>query len=98
MTARSTPDKLWYLRRLNLFEGMSAEELERGAVGLEPAQVFARFGVAVTVVEALPRLLPMEEPEAGDLVAEIFRREGIVVRTGAKVSSAARNGDGIGGR
>jgi pyruvate/2-oxoglutarate dehydrogenase complex dihydrolipoamide dehydrogenase (E3) component len=66
-----------------------------GAVGLELAQVFARFGVTVTVVEALPRLLPTEEPEAGELVAEILRKEGIVVRTGAKVSSAARNGDGI---
>jgi pyruvate/2-oxoglutarate dehydrogenase complex dihydrolipoamide dehydrogenase (E3) component len=66
-----------------------------GAVGLELAQVFARFGVAVTVVEALPRVLPLEEPEAGELVAEIFRKEGIVVRTGAKVTSAARSGDGI---
>jgi pyruvate/2-oxoglutarate dehydrogenase complex dihydrolipoamide dehydrogenase (E3) component len=37
----------------------------------------------------------MEEPEAGELVAEVLRKEGIVVRTGAKVSSAARNGDGI---
>lgn len=66
-----------------------------GAVGLEFAQVFARFGVHVTVVEALPRLLPMEEPEAGELLARIFRNEGIVIRVGARVSDAAMDGDAI---
>ena len=40
-----------------------------GAIGLELAQVFARFGVRVTVVEALDRLLAMEEPEASALAA-----------------------------
>jgi len=66
-----------------------------GAVGLELAQVFARFGVKVSVVEALPRLLPMEEPEAGELVAEIFTKEGIAVRVGAKVRSVALDGKAI---
>jgi pyruvate/2-oxoglutarate dehydrogenase complex dihydrolipoamide dehydrogenase (E3) component len=42
-----------------------------GAVGVELAQVFARFGVAVTVVEAADRLLPAEEPEAGNLLAAV---------------------------
>jgi pyruvate/2-oxoglutarate dehydrogenase complex dihydrolipoamide dehydrogenase (E3) component len=46
------------------------------AVGLELGQVFARFGVSVTVVEALDRLLPLEEPEAGRTVAEVLEREG----------------------
>jgi pyruvate/2-oxoglutarate dehydrogenase complex dihydrolipoamide dehydrogenase (E3) component len=53
-----------------------------GAVGAELAQVFARFGAAVTVVEAADRLLPMDEPEAGDLIASVFGREGIQVLTG----------------
>lgn len=66
-----------------------------GAVGLELAQVFARFGVTVTVVEALPRLLAMEEPEAGALLAQVFTTEGIVVRTGARVSGAAVDGNAI---
>jgi pyruvate/2-oxoglutarate dehydrogenase complex dihydrolipoamide dehydrogenase (E3) component len=55
-----------------------------GAIGAELAQVFSRFGAQVTVVEALDRLLPPEEPEAGALLAEVFGREGIRVRTGTK--------------
>jgi pyruvate/2-oxoglutarate dehydrogenase complex dihydrolipoamide dehydrogenase (E3) component len=53
-----------------------------GAIGVELAQVFARFGTRVTVVEALRQLVPLEEPEAGDLLATVFRAQGIDVRTG----------------
>ena len=55
-----------------------------GAVGCELAQVFARFGSRVTVAEGAARLLPQEEPEAGDLIARVFEREGITVRTGRR--------------
>jgi pyruvate/2-oxoglutarate dehydrogenase complex dihydrolipoamide dehydrogenase (E3) component len=58
-----------------------------GAIALELAQVYARFGARVTVAEDSGRLLPLEEPEAGELIAEVFRREGIDVRTGAKAES-----------
>ena len=54
-----------------------------GAIGSELAQVFARFGTTVTVVEALPRLLAQEEPEAGELLQRIFTAEGITVCTQA---------------
>lgn len=63
-----------------------------GAVGAELAQVFARFGAQVTVVEALPRLLPAEEPEAGVLLAEVFAREGIAVHTGTWVERVSHDG------
>lgn len=52
-----------------------------GAIGAELAQVFVRFGVIATIIEAEPRLLPLEEPEAGDLLAEVFKSEGITVIT-----------------
>jgi len=68
-----------------------------GAIGAELAQVFSRFGAEVTVVEALDRLLPPEEPEAGALLAEVFGREGIGVRTGAKAEHVTHDG-GAGGR
>jgi pyruvate/2-oxoglutarate dehydrogenase complex dihydrolipoamide dehydrogenase (E3) component len=63
-----------------------------GAIGLELGQVFARFGARVTVVEAAGRLLALEEPESSALVAQIFAREGIEVRTDAKVQAVRRDG------
>jgi len=46
------------------------------AVGLEKAQMFARLGTSVTVVEALDRLAPFEEPEASAVIEAVFREEG----------------------
>jgi pyruvate/2-oxoglutarate dehydrogenase complex dihydrolipoamide dehydrogenase (E3) component len=54
-----------------------------GAIGTELAQVFSRFGTEVTVVEAQPRLVSFEEPEASELIERIFTREGIKVFTDA---------------
>jgi pyruvate/2-oxoglutarate dehydrogenase complex dihydrolipoamide dehydrogenase (E3) component len=58
-----------------------------GAIGCEFAQVFARFGARVTVVEAMDRLVSMEEPEASAVLEEAFAADGIQVLTGAKVDS-----------
>ncbi|MFI9306436.1 dihydrolipoyl dehydrogenase family protein [Streptomyces triculaminicus] len=64
-----------------------------GSIGLELAQVYARFGTRVTVVEALDGLISMEEPEAGALVAEVLRAEGLTLRTGARASRVRHGGD-----
>jgi pyruvate/2-oxoglutarate dehydrogenase complex dihydrolipoamide dehydrogenase (E3) component len=64
-----------------------------GAIGCELAQVFARFGSQVTVLEGASRLLSMEEPEAGDLLAEVFGRDGITVRTGCRAGKVAYSGE-----
>ena len=58
-----------------------------GAIGCEFAQTFARFGVRVTVVEAMDRLVAVDEPEASEVLEEAFAAEGIQVLTGAKVDS-----------
>jgi pyruvate/2-oxoglutarate dehydrogenase complex dihydrolipoamide dehydrogenase (E3) component len=63
-----------------------------GAIGAELAQVFARFGTAVTVVEALPRLVSFEEPEASDLIERIFTAEGITVCTNAPAERISHDG------
>ncbi|MEV4892660.1 NAD(P)/FAD-dependent oxidoreductase [Nonomuraea sp. NPDC055795] len=57
-----------------------------GAIGVELAQMFRTFGVAVTVVEAADRLIALEEPEAGALLEKVFAGRGIDVRTSAKVA------------
>jgi pyruvate/2-oxoglutarate dehydrogenase complex dihydrolipoamide dehydrogenase (E3) component len=66
-----------------------------GAVGVELAQAFARFGAAVTVIEAADRLLSAEEPEASGLIGEVLRREGIRVLTGARPVRAGHDGSGF---
>jgi len=63
-----------------------------GAIGLELAQVFARFGVAVTVVEAADRLLAAEEPESSALVQEALESDDITVVTSAKVDRVTHDG------
>ena len=63
-----------------------------GAIGAELAQVFARFGAAVTVVEAMPRLVSFEEPEASELIGRIFTAEGITVCTNAPAERVSHNG------
>jgi dihydrolipoamide dehydrogenase len=65
-----------------------------GAVGAEMAQAWRRLGSAeVTVVEAAERLLPNEEPFAGEQVAEAFAEEGIAVIVGTKIVAAHRDAD-----
>ncbi|MEV7431283.1 NAD(P)/FAD-dependent oxidoreductase [Nocardioides sp. NPDC092400] len=65
-----------------------------GPIGAELAQAFARFGSAVTLLEAGPRLLGPEEPEASAAVTAAFVREGLDVRTGAEVR-AVSHVDGV---
>ncbi len=56
-----------------------------GAVGLELAQAFARFGVRVSVVESANRLLPGEEPESSELVTRALAADGISAHTSVRV-------------
>jgi pyruvate/2-oxoglutarate dehydrogenase complex dihydrolipoamide dehydrogenase (E3) component len=61
-----------------------------GAIGLELAQAFSRFGAKVTIIEALDRILGPEEPESSELLAAVLRGEGIDVRTGVGISQVTR--------
>jgi dihydrolipoamide dehydrogenase len=59
-----------------------------GAVGCEFADIFSAFGTKVTLIEALPRILPMEDTESSDTVAKSFKKRGITVHAAAKVKKA----------
>lgn len=64
------------------------------AVGLEIAQMMARLGAAVTVVEAMPRLAPAEDAEASSDLTEALRAEGLTIYAGVAVRRVAgRTGD-----
>jgi pyruvate/2-oxoglutarate dehydrogenase complex dihydrolipoamide dehydrogenase (E3) component len=60
-----------------------------GSVGCEFAQIFARFGTTVTVLEAQARLLPDDEPEAGEVLAAAFTAEGIGVCTSVSANQVS---------
>ena len=60
-----------------------------GPIGAELAQGFSRFGTRVTVLELGDRILGPEEPEAGELLGQVFAEEGIQVLTGVDISKVA---------
>ena len=66
-----------------------------GPIGCELAQAFARLGTRVTLVEAGPRILPRDDPDAAETVAGALRRNGIDLLTGARVDAVHRGEAGI---
>jgi dihydrolipoamide dehydrogenase len=69
--------------------------LGSGAVGVEFASIFRRFGSEVTIIELLPRLVPVEDEAVSAELEKSFRKQGINVHTGARVSGATVNGAGV---
>ncbi len=66
-----------------------------GAIGIEFASFFRSLGAAVTVVEVLPQILPVEDAEIAAFARKSFERQGIKVLTGAKVTKLDKRGDGV---
>jgi dihydrolipoamide dehydrogenase len=66
-----------------------------GAVGVEFASIFRRFGSEVTMLELLPRLVPVEDEAVSAELEKSFRKQGITCHTGARVTSATVKGDGV---
>src|SRR4029079_12501383 len=66
-----------------------------GAVGVEFGSIFRRFGSEVTIIELLPRLVPVEDEAVSAELERSFKKQGIKVLTGTKVSSAKAGGSGV---
>ena len=66
-----------------------------GAIGIEFASFYRAFGVEVTVVEVLDRILPVEDEEISDFAAKAFRKQGMKILTSAKVEKLDRAADSV---
>jgi dihydrolipoamide dehydrogenase len=66
-----------------------------GAVGCEFADIFHAFGSKVTLIEALPRILPLEDAESSDVLTKSYKKRGIAVLAGANVKKASVKKDSV---
>ena len=66
-----------------------------GAVGMEFASIFRSFGAEVTVLEFLPRVLPVEDEEISKELTRVFKKRGIDINTGAKVEKVEKTDAGV---
>ena len=66
-----------------------------GAVGVEFADVYRSYGVEVTLLEALPRMVPIEDEEVSAQLTRSLSRRGITIKTGVKVSAVKPGGTGV---
>ena len=69
--------------------------LGSGAVGVEFASIFRRFGSDVTILELLPRLVPIEDDAVSAELEKCFRKQGVACHTGAKATAARATTDGV---
>jgi dihydrolipoamide dehydrogenase len=100
---RSVPDvEIDHTRIITSDEAIGLREIPKrlavlgsGAVGVEFASVFRRFGSEVTIVELLPRLVPNEDEQVSAELEKSFRRQGITAHTGAKVTGARRQAESV---
>jgi dihydrolipoamide dehydrogenase len=66
-----------------------------GAVGIEFASVFKSFGSEVTVIEALPRVVPVEDEDVSKELARLYKKRGIDIHVGVKDTKIERTKDGV---
>jgi dihydrolipoamide dehydrogenase len=66
-----------------------------GAVGVEFASIYRRFGSDVTIIELLPRLVPVEDEAVSAELEKSFKKQGIKALTGTKVTKAAATASGV---
>jgi dihydrolipoamide dehydrogenase len=99
--ARSVPglepdgERVWSYKEAMVPESMPASVLVvgSGAIGMEFASFYHDLGAKMTVVEMLPRILPVEDEEISAFVHKQFERQGIEIHTGATVTGLQRDGD-----
>jgi dihydrolipoamide dehydrogenase len=66
-----------------------------GAIGMEFADVYESYGSKVTIVEALDRILPLEDAEVSKFMERTFKKRGMDIHTGARFEKAEIKDDGV---
>ncbi len=93
------PDKKTILTNIEILDLTSIPKtmtiIGAGAVGVEFASIFHRFGTKVTVLEMLPRVVPVEDEEVSKELERVFKKTGIRVETGARAGNIRKNGNGV---
>ncbi|MEO8926455.1 MAG: dihydrolipoyl dehydrogenase [Caulobacteraceae bacterium] len=90
-------DRVWTYREAMVPKTAPASlvVIGSGAIGIEFASFYRALGAEVTVVEALPRILPMEDEEISTTARKAFEKRGIKFRVGAKVVKLAKSRSGV---
>ncbi|HYI52459.1 MAG TPA: FAD-dependent oxidoreductase, partial [Microlunatus sp.] len=101
-TTRLLPGTSLSDRVVTYEEQIMTEELPKsiiiagsGAIGVEFAYVLANYGVDVTIVEFLDRMVPLEDPEISAELAKAYKKLGVKVLTGTKVEAIEDTGDKV---
>lgn len=66
-----------------------------GAIGMEFADVYDSFGTEVTIVEALDRILPLEDGEVSKFMERLYKKRGVTIHTGARFQTSEIRPDGV---
>jgi dihydrolipoamide dehydrogenase len=94
-----TPDPEFILTNIEILNltqvPKSLAIIGAGAVGVEFASIFHRFGSKVTLLEMLPRIVPVEDEEVSKELDRVFRKSGIRVEAGAKAENIRKTGTGV---
>ena len=93
------PDQNFILTNIEILEMPAVPKsigiIGAGAVGVEFASIFNRFGSRVTVLEMLPRLVPVEDEEISKDLEKYFKKTGIRCETGAKAENIRKNANSV---
>jgi dihydrolipoamide dehydrogenase len=94
-----TPDAKTILTNVEILDLQSVPKslmvIGAGAVGVEFASMFRRFGTEVSIFEAMPRIVPVEDEEVSKELERVFKKQKIRVETGAKCDNVQKTANGV---
>lgn len=93
------PDKTTILTNVEILDLTTIPKsmliIGAGAVGVEFASIFHRFGTKVTILEMLPRIVPVEDEDVSKELERVFKKSGIRIETGARVGDIEKTDGGV---